>query len=314
MVYVTLLIGFALLIAGGEGFVRGAVSIARKFGMSPLLIGLTLMSIGTSLPELVTSVQAALDGAPGIAVGNVVGSNIANILLILGITALIFPVTVDKGVLYRDGGVLVLASLACLGVIAIGTLSRTAGFVFIVLLVAYISRTYAIEKRNTAALRAGESARAKAREENLWLALLLTLGGMALIIAGARLLVSSAVELATAFGVSETIIGLTVIAIGTSLPELVTSGLAAIKRHTDMALGNIIGSNIFNIFAIMGATALVQPIPVPDEIIRFDIWIMLAATGLLLVFAYTGRTIVRWEGGVFLAGYIAYLAWLVLTL
>jgi cation:H+ antiporter len=313
MVYLTLIAGFVLLIAGGESFVRGSVAIAYRFGMSTLLVGLTLVAFGTSLPELVTSVQAALEGAPGIAVGNVVGSNIANILLILGVTAVIYPIAVSKSVLRRDGGALVIVSLVALAIVLIGMVDRIAGLIFIVLLGIYIVRSYRVE-RATSIAKTTEAPPESARKSNLPVSILLTIAGLGLTLVGARLLVSSAVELATNFGISETIIGLTVIAVGTSLPELVTSVIAALRRHTDIALGNIIGSNIFNILLILGTTALVQPIPIPSEIINFDIWAMLAATALLLVLAYTGRQISRWEGWVFLACYAAYIGWLGINL
>jgi cation:H+ antiporter len=312
MVYLLLVVGLILLVAGGEGFVRGSVAIAEKLGMSSLLIGLTLVGFGTSLPELVTSVQAALDGAPGIAVGNVVGSNIANILLILGITALIYPIAVDKAVLHRDGAVLVLASLAGLAIVLIGTLGRIAGLVLVALLIAYLFHSYFADRKSQASAGIGAEVEATGGKQPVLVSILFVIGGLALTVLGARLLVSSAVEIATALGVSETIIGLTVVAIGTSLPELVTSIVAALRRHTDLALGNIIGSNIFNIFFILGTTALVQPIPVPGEIIELDIWVMLGATALLLAFSYSQREIVRWEGGVLLALYAAYIGWLAL--
>ena len=312
MVYLLLIVGLILLVAGGEGFVRGSVAIAEKLGMSSLLIGLTLVGFGTSLPELVTSVQAALDGAPGIAVGNVVGSNIANILLILGITALIYPIVVDKAVLRRDGSVLVLALLAALGIVLIGTLGRIAGLVLVALLISYIVFSYFADRRAQASASIAAEVEATGGKQSVLVSILFVIGGLALTVLGARLLVSSAVEIATALGVSETIIGLTVVAIGTSLPELVTSIIAALRRHTDLALGNIIGSNIFNVFSILGITALIQPIPVPDEIIRLDIWVMLGATALLLGFSYTQREIVRWEGGVLLALYAGYIGWLAL--
>lgn len=310
MVYLTLIAGLVLLVAGGEGFVRGSVAIAERLGMSSLLIGLTLVGFGTSLPELVTSVQAALDGAPGIAVGNVVGSNIANILLILGITALIYPVLVDKGVLRRDGLVLVVSALAALAIVLIGALGRIAGVVLVAMLIAYVVYSYFADQKAQASPGFGAEVEATGGTQPMPVSILFVIAGLGLTIFGARLLVSSAVEIATAFGVSETIIGLTVVAVGTSLPELVTSVIAAVRRHTDLALGNILGSNIFNIFFILGTTALIQPIPVPPEIVRLDIWVMLGATALLLVFAYSGRQIVRWEGAAFLVAYLAYVGWL----
>lgn len=314
MVYLMLVIGLVLLVAGGEGFVRGAVAIARKFGMSPLLIGLTLVGFGTSLPELVTSVQAALNGSPGIAVGNVVGSNIANILLILGITTLIYPVVVDKAILRRDGSVLVVSALAGTAIVLIGNLNRLAGLVLVALLIAYVVFSYFADRASQTSASTGVKAEVEATggHQAIWISVLFVIGGLALTIFGARLLVNAAVEIATALGVSETIIGLTVVAVGTSLPELVTSVIAAVRRHTDLALGNIIGSNIFNIFFILGTTALIQPIPVPAEIARLDIWVMLGATAILLLFSYTQREIVRWEGGILVAlyaAYVGYLAW-----
>ncbi|WP_417582591.1 calcium/sodium antiporter [Pelagibacterium sp.] len=310
MVYLLLVVGLILLVAGGEGFVRGSVAIAEKLGMSPLLIGLTLVGFGTSLPELVTSVQAALDGAPGISVGNVMGSNIANILLILGITAMIYPIAVDKAVLRRDGSVLVFASLAALAIVVIGSLGRVAGLILVALLITYLTYSYFADRKAQASANVRAEVEATGGKQSVLVSTLFVIGGLALTVLGARLLVSSAVEIATALGVSETIIGLTVVAIGTSLPELVTSVIAAVRRHTDLALGNIIGSNIFNIFSILGITALIQPIPVPEEIIRLDIWVMLGATALLLAFSYTQRQIVRWEGGVLLALYLGYIGWL----
>lgn len=310
MVYLTLIAGLVLLVAGGEGFVRGSVAIAERLGMSSLLIGLTLVGFGTSLPELVTSVQAALDGAPGIAVGNVVGSNIANILLILGITALIYPVLVDKGVLRRDGLVLVVSALAALAIVLIGALGRIAGVVLVAMLITYVVYSYFADQKAQASPGLEAEVEATGGAQPIPVSILFVIAGLGLTIFGARLLVSSAVEIATAFGVSETIIGLTVVAIGTSLPELVTSVIAAVRRHTDLALGNILGSNIFNIFFILGTTALIQPIPVPPEIVRLDIWVMLGATALLLIFAYSGRQIVRWEGAAFLVAYLAYVGWL----
>ncbi|WP_404403148.1 calcium/sodium antiporter [Pelagibacterium halotolerans] len=310
MVYVFLTLGLVLLVAGGESFVRGSVAIARRLGMSPLLIGLTLMGFGTSLPEMLTSVQAALDGAPGIAMGNVVGSNIANILLILGIAAIVYPVHVDRGVLRRDGGVLIVSAIVTLIIVVTGSLGRIAGFVLVGLLAAYVVRSYLVEHQSRAVREAEAEIAQTAAKGGVLVSLLLTLAGLGLTLLGARFLVSSAIELATALGISETIIGLTVVAVGTSLPELVTSVIAALRKHTDLALGNIIGSNIFNTFAILGITALVKPIPVPPEILHLDIWVMLAATVGLIAFAYTANRIERWEGAVFLIAYAGYIGWL----
>ncbi|WP_119677871.1 calcium/sodium antiporter [Indioceanicola profundi] len=309
MLFISLLGGFLLLLLGGDLLVRGAVGVAKRFNVSPLLIGLTLVGFGTSTPELVTSLQAAAINSPGIAVGNVVGSNIANILLILGAAALIRPIAVDPAALRRDGGMLVIATAACAVAVLAGTLSRPAGGIFVAALIAYIVFTYMRERRQpdaSAELHAHE-AEAVTPPTNLPLAIGLTVAGLAMTIFGARLLVDGAVELARGFGISETIIGLTIVAVGTSLPELITSTMAAWRRQGDVALGNVIGSNIYNVLGILGITALVLPVPIPPEIARFDLWVMIAVTALLLLFAFTGRRLSRIEGAVLAGGYAAYL-------
>jgi cation:H+ antiporter len=305
--------GLVALFAGGDILVRGAVAIARRVGLSEMVIGLTLVGFGTSTPELVTSVQAALTGAPGIAIGNVVGSNIANILLILGLGAVLAPVAVAPGALARDGGVMVAASLAALAVLASGTVGRVAGAGFVAALVAYLGLTLWRERRGrsaTAAIHAAEADTVGGTTGPLWWATLLALAGLALTVLGARLLVEGAVGLAAVAGVPEAVIGLTIVAVGTSLPELVTTVAAVRQQRGDVALGNVIGSNIFNILGILGVTALVNPLPVPPEILRFDIWAMLAATAALIVFARSGRRIGRVEGATLLAAYLGYLGWL----
>ena len=315
MVYLELAAGLVLLVAGGDALVRGAVATARRLGVSPLLIGLTLVGFGTSTPELVTSLQAAFLGSPGIAIGNVVGSNTANILLILGIAALITPLATQPGAMRRDGTVVLLAAIACCAVVLVGELVRPAGVVLVVLLIAYVVYTYRRERvvhDASAEMHEHEASAAEPGPHRLWLAVLLTVAGLGLTILGAHFLVDASIELARAAGISETLLGLTIVAVGTSLPELVTSVVAAIRRQGDVAFGNIVGSNIYNVLGILGVTAVVKPIPVPPEIIRFDIWVMLAATVLLLVFSVTGWRISRGEGAVLLAGYAAYLAVLIL--
>ncbi|MFN7055371.1 calcium/sodium antiporter [Hyphomonas sp.] len=303
MSFLFLIFGLALLVAGGEFLVRGAVRLAERLSLSPLLIGLTLVGFGTSTPELVTSLEAAFRGSPGIAIGNVVGSNTANILLILGISALLFPVAVARGTFLRDGIVLSAASLACLGAVLAGQLSPALGAAFVTALAGYIFFAFR-QERQAPASGAGpeaEALAATATRRHIALDLLLVAGGLALTILGARFAVDGAISLARMFSVSETIIGLTVVAVGTSLPELVTSVMAAIKRQGDIAFGNIVGSNIYNVFGILGVTAMVKPIPVPAEIAAFDIWVMLGATALLLAFSVSRWRIGRIEGGVLLA-------------
>ena len=322
--FLTLVGGLALLIIGGELLVRGAVAVAERLGMSPLLIGLTLVGFGTSTPELVTSVEASLIGSPGIAVGNIVGSNISNTLLILGLSALIMPMAVSSTALRRDGIVVLLVSLMFAIVSYTHILDRISGGIFVGLLIAYIAYAYR-QERSTAEIGVGHTAaytKAEAHDELLdgqarsnldgRLGFLLPLGmaiaGLSVIIFGGKLLVESAIAIARSYGVSESVIGLTIVAVGTSMPELVTSLVAAFRRHGDVAIGNILGSNIYNILGIGGATGLIAPTNVPPDIVSFDNLVMLAATIVMFAFAWSGRRISRVEGLLMFAGYVAYIA------
>jgi cation:H+ antiporter len=319
--------GLVLLALGGELLVRGAVQAAERLGVSPLLIGLTLVGFGTSTPELVTSVQAALIGSPGIAVGNIVGSNIANILLILGVSALIFPVAVASSALKRDGMLVAATAAAMVGVGLFWSLDRLVGVAFVAGLVGYLVFAYRQEMvtakggEHTAAYERAEAfeelhepvlnpPQERLRKRDLALPILLALAGLVLVVLGGRFFVNGAVTMARGFGISETVIGLTIVAVGTSLPELITSVIAALRKHADVALGNILGSNIYNILGIGGLTALIAPTPVPAEIARFDAPLMLAASVLLLALARTGWRIGRREGALLVAGYVAYVWWI----
>jgi len=317
MTYLTLLAGLVLLVAGGDLLVRGAVAAALRFGVSTLIIGLTLVGFGTSTPELVTSLNAAIRGAAGIAVGNVVGSNTANILLILGLSALITPMAVAPQVLKRDGTVMLLAAVACLAVVLAGYMGRLYGAVLVALLAMYVFYAY---RRDSGAAAPSAATVEQPRQASpvpgpaparLSVSLLMFAAGLALTIGAAGLLVSAAISLARSWQVSEAVIGVTIVAIGTSLPELVTSVMAALRRQADIAFGNIIGSNIFNVLGILGVTGLVHPIVVPAQIARLDIWVMLAATVLLLGCSATGWRLSRLEGGIFILSYAAYLGWLI---
>lgn len=313
MMLLLLLGGFLLLVAGGELLVRGAVAIALRFGLSQLMIGLTLVGFGTSTPELVTSLQAALAGSPGIAVGNVVGSNICNILLVLGLAALLRPIATRADAFRRDGTVLVVTALLCVGVVLSGDIGRIAGGILLALLIAYIVFMYFAERARMPATTSNSAEVPIPAYRGIWASAAFFLLGLALTIMGARLLVHAAIEIAADLGVSEAVIGVTIVALGTSLPELVTSVIAALKRQGDVAFGNIIGSNIFNILGILGVTAMVQPLAVPPEIMRLDIWVMLAATAALVVATITGWRITRPEGLLMLGGYSGYIGWLVAT-
>ena len=309
--------GFVALMFGGEMLVKGAVSAATRLGVSPMVIGLTLVGFGTSTPELLTSLQAAFAGAPGIAIGNVVGSNTANVLLILAVAALIAPIAVARDAFWRDGSVMIAASLACLAVVLSGSVGRVGGGILVAALVAYLTYTLWSERRRPSPageVYAHEAEAVPGKPVGLGAALGLFAVGLVITLLGARFLVQGAVGIATDFGVSEAVIGVTIVAIGTSLPELVTSVIAARKGEADVALGNVIGSNIFNILGILGVTALVHPLSVPAEIAMRDIWVMLVAAGALIAVAVTGWRINRTEGGIMLALYAAYLGWLVATI
>lgn len=323
----TLIGGLALLVVGGELLVRGSVRVAEKLGVSPLLIGLTLVGFGTSTPELVTSVEASLIGSPGIAVGNIVGSNIANILLILGASALIFPLAVSATALKRDGSFVILTSLLMAGAGFTLGLNRLTGVAFVAGLIGYMVFAYRQERQSTTVEAQGHTAafdKAEAFEQvepgfrpraagtgplSWALPILMALAGLAVIIFGGRLLVDSAVELARTLGLSETVIGLTIVAVGTSLPEFVTSVVAALRKQTEISVGNVLGSSIYNILGIGGVTGLIAPTVFPPEMLQLDVFVMIGASVLLFLLSWNGR-ISRFEGGLMVAAYGAYVAYL----
>lgn len=314
MTYLSLVLGLLLLLAGGEYLVRGAVGMARALGMSPLFIGLTLVGFGTSAPELVASLIAAFRDAPGIAVGNVVGSNIANVALILGVASLVAPLPVPRQAFHRDALALAAAAVVAAGIILAGHLSRPVGLAMVALLVAYVTLTYRAERRHPdaeSALHEQEAAQYPASPGGLLRPALVTVLALAGVILGAKLLVDAAMTLARELGVPDSIIGLTVVAIGTSLPELVVSVLAAARGHGAVAVGNVVGSNIYNALFILGMTATVHPLDVPGRIAAFDVWVLVGVTVLLLAYMLRGARIGRLSGLAFLALYAAYVARLV---
>lgn len=305
--------GLVLLALGGEGVIRGAVGIARRLGLSELLIGLTLVGFGTSAPELLTSVNAALSGSPGIAIGNVIGSNISNILLVFAVVALIRPIPVNPAAITRDGLVMIAASVILVTLaLVFGELTRPLGGALLALLVIYILTVWVLERRGgpAANVHKGEAHTHDPVPDALWVSTLFALGGLGLLVFGADLLVEGAITLARVAGMSETAIGLTIVAIGTSLPELVATLAAALKGKNDVAFGNIVGSNIYNIFGIVGVTALVQPIVIPPEVSLVDWSVMCLSAVLLLLFATTRRRVTRLEGACLMVLYAAYVTYL----
>ncbi len=314
MVYVTLAAGLLLLLFGGDVLVRGAVSLAVKLEIPTLVIGLTIVAFGTSAPELVISLRSALAGSPGIAIGNVVGSNIANVLLVLGIPAMIASTNCDQPFIKRNMLYVIGASLLFIMLAFLGPLAFWHGAILFACMVAFLVESgRRAAQRSDAATIVGEEAIelidgvSGVPNRNWVIAAFLIIGLIALPI-GAQLTVSAASSIAKNFGISEAAVGLTVIAIGTSLPELSTTIAAALRGQCGLALGNVLGSNLFNILAIMGLTAMVVPVPVPDIIKQVDVWVMLGAALAITPFVLRRKRITWKTGLVFVASYALYIS------
>lgn len=318
-----IIVGLIILIAGAEGLVRGAASLASKLKISPLIIGLTVVSFGTSAPELTVNLLAAYRGASDLAIGNIVGSNIANILLILGITALIIPLTVKSSTIWKE------IPLALLGVILLfifgsdqlfdntgfNAITRTDGLALMSLFIIFMYYIFGLARaERTEALRAGEKPEEEEiKQYSVPKSVFLTIIGLFGLVLGGRLLVDAAVEIARGAGLSEALIGLTIVGIGTSLPELATSVVAALRKQTDIAIGNVVGSNIFNVFWILGLTATIIRLDFNPNV-AVDVLVAVFATLLLFLFMFVGKrqTLARWQGGLFIVLYAIYLTFLIL--
>jgi cation:H+ antiporter len=308
-----LALGLVLLYYGAEALVRGSSSLALRLGLSPLVIGLTVVAFGTSSPELVVSLKAGLAGQGNISVGNVVGSNICNIGLILGICALVTPIATTSQIVRIDIPIMIAVTAFTTFLLWDGTLGLAEGIILFALLLAYVVfSVYLARRQPTDALGAEFDTEVKASKRGLFIDLLMVAGGLVLLIFGARFLVDGAVVIARAFGWSEALIGLTVIAVGTSLPELATSLVAAVKKEADIAVGNIVGSNIFNLLGILGITAMATPLAA-SGISLVDYAVMAVFALVLWPMAYHQKCITRLEGAILLAGYAAYVSWLVLS-
>lgn len=323
-----IILGLVILVLGADGLVRGASSLAAKLRISALVIGLTVVSFGTSAPELTVNIVSALQGSPDLAVANVVGSNIVNILLILGVCAIIVPLSVKSSTVWKE------IPLALLGVVLVGimandrlfdgvpftALTRTDGIALLALMAIFMyyifgmaksDREIAADAKIDASLNKDQDT--KIKQYGVAVSIGLTVLGLVGLVAGGRLLVSGAIDIAKSAGLSEALIGLTIVAVGTSLPELATSVVAALRKQADIAIGNVVGSNIFNVFFVLGATSTILPLPISNAL-NFDILVSIIATGLLFLFMFTGgrRKLVRWEGVVFVALYVAYITYLVI--
>ena len=304
--------GLAILVLAGDALVKGAVNLALRLGIPPVVVGLTVVAFGTSAPELLVSIQAALAGQPGIALGNVVGSNIANVLLVLGIPALIQTLHTSHGDSRRGYLTMIAGSVLFTALLFLGPLGRVHGLILLTGLGIMLWDN----------VRTARAHRHRQREEEVegadprirgWKIAAYLVAGLAALPIGADLLIRGATDIARTFGLSETVIGLTLVAVGTSLPELAATTMAAVRRQADMAVGNVIGSNVFNLLGIIGITALIRPLAVPDEMLRLDIWVMLATSLLLAPFVLGRRDATLPVGIAFCLLYAGYTALLVLT-
>ena len=317
MTYLALFGGIALLLLCGDLLVRGAVGLAERLGIPAIVIGLTVVAFGTSAPELVVSLKAALANSPGIAIGNVVGSNIANVLLVLGLPALIATTECDQTDIVRNSVYVLGASLLFIALSYLGPLDVWHGIILLTLMMLFLVETgrRASNHRNGRAAKPGcrpdmveEINRVTGVPHTLWGILGFMLLGLVGLPAGGHFTVEAARHLAAQWGVSEAAIGLTVVALGTSLPELATTLVAAVRRHCGLALGNVLGSNLFNILGIMGTVSVITPISVPQRFLDFDLWIMLLTTFMVMPFVIGRRTLTRLPAFVFLVAYVAYIA------
>jgi cation:H+ antiporter len=314
--YLLLIVGFILLIKGADFLVSGASSIARRMHVSDLVIGLTIVAFGTSTPELFVNIFASIKGNTDIAIGNVLGSNIANIFLILGVSSVIYPLTVTKGTVWKEIPFSLLAILV-LGILAndrlidkssTSVLVRADGLVFLSFFIIFLYYSVSIAKRIE-----GMEEHVPSKQYGLVKSLLWVILGLIGLTLGGKWIVDGAVHLAMRFGMSQSLVGLTIVAVGTSLPELATSAMAAYKRNVEIAVGNVVGSNIFNIFFVLAASSIIKPLPF-KETNNIDICVVILAELLLFIFMFTGkkRLLDRWEGIVFLIIYGSYIGFLIL--
>ncbi len=314
--YILLVIGFVLLIKGADYFVEGASNIAVKLNVSPLLVGLTIVALGTSSPEATVAILAALEGSPGVVLGNVIGSNIVNITVVVGLTALIAPLTVQSETVRKEIPFAMLAAIVLMILMAdvalqgagANIINRGDGIIILLFFSVFLYYVFEMARKN----RSSTVEKVDADTGESWLKnILFTIGGLIAIIIGGEMVVSSATEIALSLGMSEALVGLTIVAIGTSLPEIMTSVTAALKGKGDMAIGNVVGSNIFNIFFVTGTASTVAPIAAESKLF-FDGWVMVGLTVLLLIFSRTHFKIGRREGAVLLLAYITYLVYIIM--
>ncbi len=307
MTYLYLLIGLSMLVAGGTLLVNGSTAVAYKLNVSKIIISIVIVGFGTSTPELVTTLKASLLDSPGIAVGNVVGSNIANILLVLGIAATILPINQLRKT-YRRDAIMLIISLLLVAVAAwLGYVNLPIGIIFVASLIIFIVYSYREDKKTFSVTQNNDDkVENETYSKSVYIYAGIAIAGIGLTLFGADMLVKSAIELARNFNLSETLIGLTVVAIGTSLPELAAAVIATIKKESDIVLGNIIGSNIYNVLFILGVSGLIEPIIFPQSIITFDLPVMGVVSLVLIFFIWFGKVMNRFVGITFLVLYVVY--------
>jgi len=309
-IVILLLLGLILLFIGAEGLIRGSSALALRFGISPLVVGLTVVAFGTSSPELVVSINSSLEGNGGIALGNIIGSNICNIALILGTSALIKPLIVQAQVVKREIPIMIAVSILLFILSLNNEISRLEGLIFFAGIIVYIIISiYLSKKEKNSEVKKEFEKNITKQTRKLWKSVVFVIAGLGLLAVGAKIFVDGAVAAAERMGVSQVVIGLTIVAIGTSLPELITSVVAAFKNEADIAIGNIVGSNVFNILSILGVTAIINPVSTSDAGL-IDFSLMLLTAILLLPLSWSGYKLSRWEGGFFFAGYVIYMLYL----
>ncbi|MTI11105.1 calcium/sodium antiporter [Curvivirga aplysinae] len=309
MDFIYIIAGLVLLFVGGEISLRGAIALAKKLGVSPAIIGLTVIGFGTSAPELLVTVKAALHGQPDLAIANVVGSNISNILLILGVGGLIYPLVCDPKALRRDGTAMVLAMALLTGLAMTGWIVFWQGVMMLCALVSFLVWSYYQDKKqdDAAELHEKETEEMQNVPENWLIIAAFIILGLIGLVGGANILVIGAVNIATSFGIPESVIGLTIVALGTSLPELAATAVAAMRRHTDVAIGNVVGSCLFNVLSILCITAMITPLEIADDIAHIDVWVMMAACLALGPLLLKDYKICRWDAGFLLVAYFVYI-------
>ena len=312
MTYLYLLIGLSMLVGGGTLLVNGSTAVAYKLNVSKIIISIVIVGFGTSTPELVTTLKASILNSPGIAIGNVVGSNIANILLVLGIAASILPINQLRKTYRRDSLMLIISLLLVAVAAWFGHVNLPIGIIFITSLIIFIVYSYKEDRKTFSAVKdttnsvETETVETGTYNKNIFIYIGIAIAGIGLTLFGADMLVKSAIELARNFNISETLIGLTVVAVGTSLPELAAAVIATIKKESDIVLGNIIGSNIYNVLFILGVSGIIDPVTFPESIVMFDLPVMGAVSFILIFFIWFGKVMNRFVGITFLILYVVY--------